>query len=181
MSHGDRKEAEANKDSNGESHKLATGTDRRLSFTLGDQRFAIPLLSVKEVIAVPGLTPVPFTPAHFLGIMNLRGQVISVIDLKKKLEIRGQSKAEANERAVIICDIRPLTLGIVVDSVDAVLSPDRNQIMPKPEGTGAKHSAFITGIFNHNKELILLLDIAAALDVADIAAIEQSASNKRVA
>ena len=66
----------------------ALAGQRYLSFSLGSEDYAIPLLSVKEVIAVPEITPIPFTPSHFLGIMNLRGQVISIIDLRSKLGIK---------------------------------------------------------------------------------------------
>jgi len=159
-------------------HKTSRGGERRLSFSLGSQRFAIPLLSVKEVIAVPGLTPVPFTPSHFLGIMNLRGQVISVLDLRKKLDIK---PGESTEQAVIICDLSPLTLGVLVDSVDSVLSPDAASILPKPEGTGAKHTEYITGIFQEGNDLVLLLDIISALDAQDFMAIDSSATKKSAA
>ena len=103
---------------------------RFLSFSLGAEEFAIPLLAVREVIAVPDLTPVPFTPAHVLGIMNLRGQVISVLDLRKKLEINPRENAEI---AVIICDLGSLSLGILVDAVNSVLAPKEDEILPKPE------------------------------------------------
>jgi purine-binding chemotaxis protein CheW len=91
--------------------EAATG-NRYLSFSLGTEEYAIPLLAVKEVIAMPEFTSVPYTPSHFLGIMNLRGQVISVMDLRKKLGIKPGSTAET---AVIICDLSPLCIGVVVD------------------------------------------------------------------
>ncbi len=75
--------------------------NRFLCFSLGNEHYAIPLLTVKEVIAPPETTPVPQTPAYFKGIMNLRGQVISVIDLRTKLGIKPLQSAE---NAVIICD-----------------------------------------------------------------------------
>jgi purine-binding chemotaxis protein CheW len=58
---------------------------RYLSFNVGKEQYAIPLLTVREVIGMPEITPVPFTPNYFLGIMNLRGQIISVVDLRLKL------------------------------------------------------------------------------------------------
>src|SRR5258708_2612365 len=104
---------------------------RYLSFSLGKEEYAIPLLKVKEVIAVPDTTPVPFTPAHFLGMMNLRGQVISVVDLRLKLGMKKVDRTE--ETAVIIIDLDPIFLGIVVDSVNKVLNLTEGEISNPPE------------------------------------------------
>ena len=68
--------------------------DRYLSFNLGVEEYAVPLLAVREVIAMPEYTPVPYTPPYFLGIMNLRGQVISIMDLRQKLGPHRRSRAK---------------------------------------------------------------------------------------
>ena len=129
---------------------------RYLSFTLGSEHYAVPLLAVKEVIAVPEITPIPFSPAYFQGIMNLRGQVISIIDLRKKLGIKSSESAETS---VIICDLDPLCLGVIVDSIDSVLSPEPSEVSAKPELQGNKNPEYITSVFRGDKRLILLLDI----------------------
>lgn len=100
--------------------------NRYLNFSLGEEEFAIPLLSVKEVIAVPETTPIPHTPPHFLGIMNLRGQVISVIDLRKKFSINTKN---TEETSVIILDLKNHFLGVVVDSVTSVLAIKNSDIL----------------------------------------------------
>jgi purine-binding chemotaxis protein CheW len=138
--------------------------ERFLGFSLGGEEYAIPLLKVREVIAMPEVTPVPQCPKHFLGIMNLRGQVISIIDLRTKL---GIIPSKSPETAVIICDIGGSHLGIVVDSVNQVHSPSPEQIADKPETHNGKASRFVTGVYRDGKSLVLLLDIAQTLDVAD--------------
>ncbi len=150
--------------------------DRFLSFSLGQEEYAIPLLEVKEVIAVPDITPIPFTPAHFLGIMNLRGQVISVIDLRTKLGVKPEASAET---AVIICDLSPLCLGVVVDSINSVVAPGANEMSAKPDVQSNKNTDFITGVFKRDKDLILLLDIGKALDVEDLQILANQAKNKQ--
>ena len=140
---------------------------RYLSFSLGQEEYAIPLLSVKEVIAIPELTPIPSSPPYFLGIMNLRGQVISILDLRQKLGIKPQNLTET---AVIICDLSPLTIGVVVDSINSVLSPKENEVAGKPEMQNNKNTEYITGVFKTEEKLVLLLDLAKALNVADIQA-----------
>lgn len=144
---------------------------RYLSFSLGSQEYAIPLLCVKEVIAMPDFTPIPFTPAHYLGIMNLRGQVISIIDLRKKMNIK---PLENSELAVIICDLTPLCLGVLVDSINSVLSPNAADISQKPEFQGNKGTDYITNIYRKDKKLVLFLDIAKALDIEDQRAIAKA-------
>ena len=137
---------------------------RYLSFALGSEYFAIPLLEVKEVIALADVTPIPFTPEYLLGIMNLRGQVISVIDLRKKFGIKTN---KSTETAVIICHLSPLCLGIVVDSVDAVLAPASNELSAKPEIESNIKTDYITHVFQKDARLILFLNLAKTLSVEE--------------
>lgn len=142
------------------------GTDvsRFLSFRLHTDDYAIPLLRVKEVIALPEMTPVPQTPSYFLGIMNLRGQIISVIDLRLKLGL----KAENNEdTCVIICDLAPLCLGVVVSSVTNVLALAPEEIGPRPQVSGSASTDYVLGVAKQQKNMTLIIDIAAALGVED--------------
>ncbi len=146
-----------------------TMADRFLTFSLGNESFAIPLLQVKEVIALPEVTHVPQTPNYFLGIMNLRGQVITVLDLRVKLSIK---PSETQETVVIICDLAPYSVGIVVDSVNSVLAATPDQIAPKPELTQSKVDS-ITGVYQDKNNLILMLDIAHTLNLTDHAAVKK--------
>lgn len=159
------------------SHDFRVG-DRFLSFSLGGEDYAIPLLNVKEVIAVPETTPIPFAPAHCVGIMNLRGQVISVIDLRTKFGIKSQNQAE---NAVIICDLAPLCLGVVVDSINAVLTPTAAEMSSKPDIHGSKASEYITHVYSKDKKLVLFLDISKALSVEDVRAIKNPTQSKKSA
>ncbi len=146
---------------------------RYLSFRLGNEEYAVPLLAVKEVIAVPEITRVPATPPHFLGIMNLRGQVISVIDLRQKLGIKPQTTAET---AVIICDLGQLSIGVVVDSINMVLAPTEADLSEKPEISSNRSTDYITHIYRKDKTMVLFLDIRKALNMEDHAA--AAAANK---
>ena len=151
---------------------------RYLSFTLGTEEYAIPLLSVREVIAVPEITPIPYTPSHFLGIMNLRGQVISIIDLRKKLAIAPQAKSET---AVIICDLSPLCLGVVVDSINSVLAPDQSDVSEKPAIQSSRATDYITHIYRKEKKLVLFLDIQKTLTAEDHQVAAKAIKSKQAA
>ena len=151
---------------------------RFLSFSLGKEEYAIELLSVREVIGMPGITPVPHTPPHFLGIMNLRGQVISVMDLRKKF---GFPTTATQETAVVILNFHDLSLGVVVDSVNSVLNPDPETLSPKPELQGSPSTEFVTGVYRKDNQLVLLLDIAKALNLDDHKAIHRQQASMKVA
>jgi purine-binding chemotaxis protein CheW len=147
--------------------------NRYLSFSLGKEAYAVPLLDVKEVIAIPEITPIPHTPPHFLGLMNLRGQVISVVDLRKKLSIKPDPAAES---AIIICDLGVLSIGVVVDSINSVLSCEATKISPAPEMQAGKATDYIHGIFRNGDELVILIEIAKAIGIEEITALKTNAA-----
>lgn len=156
---------ETNNPSPATSKNVATDASRFLTFSLNKEQYAVPLLKVKEVIALTETTPVPYSPAHFKGIMNLRGQVISIIDLRMKMKM---PKADANsESAIIILDLSPLSLGVIVDSVESVLAVTTEEIQPPPD-MGGKETAYIRGVTRKENRLILLLDIEKTLSVEDL-------------
>jgi purine-binding chemotaxis protein CheW len=155
-------------------YKIKSG-ERFLCFNLGDQEYAIPLLSVKEVIGVPGFTPIPQSPHYFMGITNLRGTVIPVLDLPKKLSIPNKATAE---RAVIILDVGRGHLGIAVDSVNNVVSPQDKDISPRPETDPNVRTDYIIGVYRRDKQMVLFVDISKALGTDDWAAMENGTNTE---
>lgn len=149
--------------------------NRYLAFSLGAEEYACPLLSVKEVIALPEFTPIPQTPPYFLGIMNLRGQVISVLDLRTKFGIKPTT---SEETSVIIIDLENHSLGVVVDSVNSVLAPTAEELSPRPEIEGSKHADSITGVYRKEKSLVLIIDIYKTLSKEDKTAVKSSSTPK---
>lgn len=145
-------------------NKEGKKTNRYLCFNLGPEQFAIPLLAVKEVIGLPKVTPVPQSSPQFLGVIDLRGTVISIIDFRKKFNI----KSELNpETTVVILDIGELNIGILVDCVNSVVTMPLDQIKPCPGIESSKSIDHITGVFHKDDQLILMLNVAKALSVDD--------------
>ena len=155
--------------------KRAAEVHRYLEFNLGDERFAIPLLSVKEVIAVPETTKVPFTPDYFLGVMNLRGQVLSVIDLRRRLGITPNEAS--SETAVIITDLGFTHLGVVVDSINRVLAVEGTDFAPPPEIEMNAKTEFVIGCYKNDKHLVLFLDVNKILDHEEKTMLAKSAED----
>ena len=141
-----------------------TKQDRFMTFSLGKEEYAIPLLSVKELLAVTEITPLPFTPSYFLGLMNLRGQVISIIDIRQKLGAKLQ--VASAENAIIICDLEVGQLGILVDSVNDVITPADSAVSEAPDLHG-RNADCISAVFRHHEKLILLLDLEKTLSGED--------------
>lgn len=164
---------------NVETNEIANGEVQRfLCFGLNQEDYAIPLLSVKEVIAMPDTTPIPNTPSHFLGIMNLRGQVISIIDLRTKF---GFKTEKSSENCVIICDLNGLSLGVVVSGVRNVLAVEAKDMGPRPDLQGSKTAEYVTGVVKRDKKLILLINISRALGVEDQKAIAKATGTAKAA
>lgn len=138
---------------------------RFIEFSLGAEDYAIPLLMVREVISVPDTTPIPKSPSHFLGIMNLRGQVISVVDLRKKLKVEAK---QDKEEAVIIVDIGGMNIGVVVDSINRVLAFSSDEVSEMPEVENQLNTHYIFGVYKKENSLTVLLDIAKVLDLKDL-------------
>ncbi len=150
-------------------HSKSGTSGRYLVFSLGKDEYSIPLSEVREVIALPEITPVPHSPAHFLGIMNLRGQVISVVDLRLKM---GFKKLEnTRETAIVIVDVGATQLGAVVSSVNYVASFDPADIRGKPDLEKDVRADHVSGVAQKDGKLIILLDMAASMDVASLPAI----------
>jgi purine-binding chemotaxis protein CheW len=138
---------------------------RFIEFSLGSEDYAIPLLMVREVISIPDTTPIPKSPPHFVGIMNLRGQVISVVDLRKKLKVETRHD---KEEAVIIVDIGGMNIGVVVDSINKVLAFSSEDVSEMPEVEHQVNTHFIFGVYKKEHSLTVLLDIAKVLDLKDM-------------
>jgi purine-binding chemotaxis protein CheW len=147
-------------------NQTETGSQERfIEFSLGKEDYAIPLLMVREVISIPETTPIPKAPKHFIGLMNLRGQVISIVDLRTKLTITPD--ANDSESAVIIVDFNNINIGIVVDSINKVLAFNTSEIQEMPEVSSQVKTANILGVYKKEDGLTVLLDIAKCLDVKD--------------
>jgi purine-binding chemotaxis protein CheW len=146
-----------------------TGKHKKyLVFKLNNEDYSVPLSEVKEIIGLSDCVQVPSSPAYFLGLINLRGAVISAIDLKLKIGLAG--KKEFSKRvAVIVTEVNGITLGCVVDSVKEVLSIDESQIDRTLEVQVQGCKEYIQGIARFKERpMILILDLKKSADVTEI-------------
>ncbi|MBL7672044.1 MAG: chemotaxis protein CheW [Bdellovibrionaceae bacterium] len=141
-------------------------------FTVGQERFATPLSEVKEVIALTTITPLPNVPRYFRGLINLRGKIISIMDLREKLGI--SSTQECTRPSIIIVEIGGVTVGMIVNDVLEVAGVEESQIERKLDIANATTRGQILGAVRfENKPLTLILDTSKAVDIAELASLRQ--------
>jgi len=152
--------------------RQADTNERFLTFQLGKEQYAIPLLQVKEVIEMSEPTPIPETPSYFKGIINLRGQVISVLDLRSKLKL---SKIENGPKtSIIILDLdNHLSIGVIVDRINSVLAFHEADVSEAPDTLNPSLQQYLVGIARKEDKMTLILDIHAALSLEDIKTVKQ--------
>ena len=149
----------------GTTKKGESEDQRFLIFALSDEVCAVPLAKVREVIALGGITKVPNTPAHFRGIMNLRGQLISIIDLRVKFRLK--EAPQTAESAIIILELKTLCIGIIIDFVEAVQRISSKSIDITANINGKINSNYITGVARLDERILHMLDIEKALNIED--------------
>ena len=132
-----------------------------ISFSVGEEEYGLELLRVKEVIRVREITWLPKAPSFVKGIINLRGDVIPIIDLRDKFGLEAK-EATAMTR-VIVVEVEGKLMGMVVDSASQVVRIPADQIDPPPPVFGGRAQDFITGVGKIDDKLIILLNSEAIL------------------
>ncbi len=128
-----------------------------LTFSLGQEEYGIEILRVQEIKGYTAITPIPNTPNHIKGVMNLRGTVIPVVDLRIKF---GLADAEVNRfTVVIVVTVGDRVVGLVVDAVSDVLDVAASELVPAPEMGAGVDTSFLTGMAKSEDRLISLLAI----------------------
>ena len=146
-----------------------------LTFSLGGEEYGIGILKVKEIIGLMTITPIPQTPQHIKGVINLRGKVIPVIDLRLKFGIEAMDYTERT--CIIVTEIatvnNKIAMGIVVDSVSEVLNIKAAEIEDTPNFGTLLDTSYILGMAKIGQNVKILLDIDRVFnerDFQDIAA-----------
>ena len=148
-----------------------------VGFELGDEKFGVEILCVKEIIRVVSITRVPRAPEFVEGIINLRGDVIPVIDLRHRLGFAHQEFGKATR--LIVVELDEQQVGFVVDSVSQVLRVPSDNIEPPPDMVAGVDSEYIQGIARADKEneekLLMVLDLKRILSRVEQAEVRKVA------
>ena len=152
------------------------GQSQYLTFLLGGEMFAIPILNIKEIIEYGSLTTVPMMPAFIRGVINLRGSVVPVVDLAVRF---GRKAGEATRRTcIVIIEIESgdekQDVGVVVDTVSEVLEIPRNEVEQAPSFGARIRADFIRGMGKINGKFVIILAVNHVLSIDEMAMLGQA-------
>lgn len=141
-------------------------------FTLGDEEFGVDIAQVREIVRLVQITYLPKAPSFIEGVVNLRGQVLAVIDLSKRLNIA--SKPRSEQSRIIVVEVSDNTVGMIVDSVSEVLrlSSDRIEEIPDLLETEVPEH-YIRGVGKLKDRLLVLLDLDRVLSPEEVQHVDQ--------
>ncbi len=154
-----------------------SGSDELLqlvSFNIGEEEFGVDILKVQEINRMVDVTRVPNTPEYVDGVINLRGKVIPIIDLRRRFGMERKEK-DKNTR-IIVVELNSKVLGFVVDAVSEVLRINKSLSEPPPPIIAGIESDYITAIAKLENRLLILLDLERVLTTEEHAELEAIAA-----
>jgi len=163
-------ETEATKITDQTIQNTANREGKYLTFSLAGEEYGIGILKVKEIIGLISITPVPQTPSHIKGVINLRGKVIPIVDLRIKFGIEAMDYTERT--CIIVVEIasgnHKISMGIVVDSVSEVLNIKAAEIEDTPNFGTRLDTSYILGMAKTAQSVKILLDIDKVMSNKEI-------------
>lgn len=146
---------------------MSEDPNQYLTFVLGDEEYGIDILKVQEIKGYSSITTIPNAPPHVKGVMNLRGTVVPVVDLRARFGMDATTYTKFS--VIIIVNIGTRIVGMVVDAVSDVLDLAGKPLEAPPELGAALDTSFMTGIARNGDRLITMLQVDRTLGIADSA------------
>ena len=137
-----------------------------VGFQVGRETYGVPITSLHEIVRVPEITAVPDAPEYMEGVINLRGKIVSVIDLRKRL---GEKKVNTTRRnRILVVEHRGKLSGLIVDSASEVLKIPATDVEASPTSLSEEGNNCVTGLGKYKGRLIVLLDMTRLLDLGTV-------------
>ena len=156
--------------------QVEAGADQYLTFLLAGEEYGVDILRVQEIKGWDSVTPIPNTPAYLLGVINLRGTIVPIVDLRKRFSL--ESIAFGPTTVVVVVKVvsgdRERTVGIVVDAVSEVYSVASGQLKPPPDFGSTISTDFVKGLATVDEKMVILLDIDRLINVSVMEAMGQA-------
>jgi purine-binding chemotaxis protein CheW len=143
-----------------------------LTFTLGSEEYGIDILKVQEIRGYDIVTQIANTPEFIKGVINLRGVIVPIVDMRIKFRVGPPTYNEFT--VVIIMNVLDKVIGMVVDGVSDVVTLTPEQIKPAPEMGAALNTRYLTGLGTQNDQMLILVDIERLLSSEEMQIIEQT-------
>lgn len=156
-------------------NRAAAQGGKYLTFSLANEEYGIEILKVREIIGIMDITAVPQMPRYLKGVINLRGKVIPVIDLRLKFDL--PSAEYTDQTCIVVVDVGQL-IGVIVDTVQEVLDIDASQIDPPPPLGASVDTSFVLGMGKVKDDVKILLDVDQVLDAQELRQLREAASEQ---
>ena len=134
-----------------------TNTQQLVVFSLSSEEYGVPITQIQEIIRLPEITRVPGASGFIEGVINLRGRIIPIIDLRGRFGLGRKERTEKNR--IVVADAVGQTVGLVVDGVSEVLQVSGEQIDPIPPSLASVDSEYLSGVAKVGKLLVILLNL----------------------
>lgn len=137
-----------------------------VGFRIGKETFGVPIGLVHEIVRVPDITSVPDAPDYVEGVINLRGKIISVIDLRKRF---GETRIETSRKnRILVAEIEKKLVGLIVDAASEVIRLPHEEIEAPPEVFEENEVMYVTGVGKLNGRLVILIDLTKILQQGEL-------------
>ena len=152
----------------GKSEEVKSGSMDFVTMTIANQLFGIPVLQVQDVLGHQRITRIPLAPPEVAGSLNLRGRIVTAIDVRLRLGLPGRQK-DKPEMSIVV-DLRGELYSLIVDAVGEVLSLSTDDFERNPATLDARWREVSTGIYRLNNQLMVVLDVSRLLNFANLEA-----------
>ena len=141
-----------------------------LTFMLAGEEYGVEILKVQEIKGWSSVTPIPNTPEHVLGVLNLRGAVVPIVDLRKRFTLESIPYGPTTVIIVVkmLNDAQERTVGLVVDAVADVYRLEGEEIQNAPDMGTAIHTEFVRGLATVQEKMVILLDVDRLIDFSSL-------------
>ncbi len=150
-----------------------TQKDKFLTFTVGKEDYGLEIYHVTEIIGIQKITEVPDMPEYVKGVINLRGKVIPIMDVRKRFKF--EERAYDDRTCIVVVNINDTSLGLVVDTVKEVSDIPEKDIQPPPEIAEGNRQFFIRGLGKVEEDVKILLDAEKLLSKSDLTKVSSAA------
>lgn len=143
-----------------------------VTFGIDQEVYGVPVLQVQEVLKVPEIAAVPGAPGHVLGIINLRGNVVTVLDMRRRLRLAGRPHDDASR--IIVVETGENVAGVLVDRVEEVVELAADQLAPLPDVGDRDNTNVLAGVAHLEQDMLILIDVDKLLGPEDWQALDAS-------
>ncbi|WP_343882826.1 chemotaxis protein CheW [Rhodanobacter caeni] len=150
---------------------------QQLTFTLAGEEYGVDILAVREIRGWSRVTRIPQTPEHLLGVLNLRGAIVPIMDLRLRFGLERESYGDST--VVIIVAVDERLFGIVVDAVSDVVEIDPAAIKPVPDMGAVVDTRYLKGLATHVERMVMLLDVEKLMRPEDVETLDAAMPDVR--